>query len=332
MNVKYKQGFTLPEMLITVGVLSVVSLVVFMIFRQVSKTGNEVRDAAMFQVKAAKALTIIMTDIQSMSFVMTLQRNLVPHLEGGSHPATKQTFKLLNTLQESQLDPNVVKLNDEYLNFNRSDYNYPHNYMTFSIGLSDADYNIGKDPDTNINHAILVNYFLWRRDDDGDGKWRNADGTPEDAEADGFDNDNDGLDGEEPNDEGIAVGYQVTYSIVEKSRRVKQVKGRTYYLKYCQLSRTLFKPHNGSKKTEVLLDNVVLLSILPFKTEGGVRRLITADDLKAVWDTGASKYINNEGTQKFKISFDITLCVADPNGKVYTFKRVFTPMIFAAIE
>lgn len=331
MTMKWKKGFTLPEMLITVGVLSVVSLIVFMIFNQVSKTGNQVRDAAMFQVQAAKALGIVMKDMQSMSFVMTLQRNFVPIVQGGSHPQTKQTFQLTNTLQASQLDSSVVKLNDSYLQFNRSDYNYPHNQISFSIGLSDADYRTGITT-TNVNHPILVNYFLWRRDDDGDGKYQTSSTVSEDKEADGIDNDSDGLDGEEPEDEGLIVGYQVTYTIVERSRRVKSIGGKTQYLKYCDLIRTEYRPHNGQTKKETLLSNVVLFSILPFKSEGSVRQLITANDLKAIWDSGTSKYVYGSAISHFRISFEVTLSVADPNGKVYTFQRVFTPMIFSAIE
>ena len=328
---KWRKGFTLPEMMITVGILGVVSLIVFMIFSQVSKTGTAVRDAATFQVQSAKALSIIMTDIQSMSFVMTLQRNLVPVVQGGTHPQTRQTLQLTNTLQESQLDPSVVKLDEEYLQFKRSDYNYPHNTMTFSIGLSDADYKTGITT-TNVDHPILLNYFLWRRDDDNDGKYRTSATQPEDKEGDGIDNDSDKLDGEEPEDEGMIIGYQVTYSIVEKSRRVVTGPKGTQYLKYCQLTRTEYRPHSGKTRKEVLIDNVVLFSILPFKSEGSVRQLITANDLKAVWNSGTNTYDLGTGVSHFRISFEITLSVADPKGKVFTFQRVFTPMIFSAIE
>jgi len=331
-----KKGFTLTELIVTVGLLTGIMVLVYSIFDQVILVGNKVKNTIENQTSTNLALGTIMKDFQSMSFVMTLQRNLVPcSLTGGSHAQPKQTLKLLNTCTAAYISGTVVTLDKEIFKFDRSDYDYPFNSISFSIGLSDADFQSG----ISGNSAIRTNYFLKYRDDDNDGKSVNSNGTSEDSERDGIDNDlnssnttaADGLDGEEPDDEGMIVGYQVTYYLDMKNKiEVRNGDGTSKYIQFAELRRKQYFPHNNTTVDKVLVSNVVLFSILPFKVESGVRQIITPDLLTATWDSSTNKYTYGTALSNFSISFEVIICTSDIKGNIVPFKRVFTPMIFTS--
>jgi len=330
---KMNKGFTLTELILTVGILTGIMVLVYGIFDQVLKVGNKVKYTANNQLNTNWALSMMMKDFQSMSFVMTLQRDLVPcSIVGGTAKTPKQTLNLINTCTSAYLDSTIVTLDPDLLSFNRSTYDYPLNSISFSVGLNDTDYMLGLTGTTTASTTIKSNYFEEFRDDDGDGKYKNTDGTVEDNVRDGIDNDNDKLDGEEPDGTGMVVGYQITYYLVPSQKVM--VGGKYFY--FHNLYRKEYKPHTNTTKDQMILENVILFAIIPFRTDASVRKLITASNLAATWnqdlygkDSGGYEY--GEATSNFNISFEIVLCTGDAQGNIVTFKRIFTPMVFSAM-
>ena len=351
---KSKKGFTLIELVTALGILSGITLIAFIFMSQMLRIGNGTRDSIIRQQGLDMAFSRMVQDFSSMSFVMTQQRNLVPYKyidkNGTVHHNTKQTVRLygstsfeghninyqtsvfpkvvtteikdddgnvidIKTTQVGTLDP--TKLNCNY----NSESEIPHDGISFSIGISDADYNAG----VAGNNTIKTNYFLQYRDDDGDGKYILSNGEPEDNERDGLDDDGDGLDGEEPDIENAVVGYQVTYFCVPMDEKFYNIHGKKF--KFYKLVRKLYKPHNGYTKYEVLADHIVLFSIVPFKTSKDQRIYLAPTSLDISWDTSKNDYDYGE-LDDFNISFEITIVVGTLEGQFTPFVRIVTPIAF----
>jgi len=343
-----KNGFTITEALIAIFIFSIVSVAIYSSLSQLMEYSETIRNKAEIGQEVDIAFSTLMQDISSMSIVMTPQKNVVPLKvtdSNGNTSFTNQTLKFSDSINykgqtisfttsehpkweddnnDGDRDPDELKIgtlaSSKYDVDFQSESDIPMDGISFSIGLSDTDYNAGVNGDSSIrNH-----YFLYYRDDDGDGQVF-VDGEPEDPERDGIDDDGDGLDGEDPAVEGGVVGYRVSYFTVEMNDSWFELGGHRY--KKYKLIRREYKPHTGGERFRVLADNIVVFSVLPFKVVKDQRIYLSPDTLHLEYDSDEGEY-NYSRLNNFNLNFEIVIIAVTNPGSLIKFKRVFTPVLF----
>lgn len=344
-----KKGLTLIELFIVISLLSVVAIAIYNLFNVFIKQTIGVQEQIITEQKFDLGFYTMLNDFMSMSIVMTEMRDVVPNkivnTDGSLYLGpTKQTLKMEDSvsyegttysfttadgtfLEKTVSGDTLPVMKSEILDklYFASDSEIPKDGITFSIGITDADYEAGKSgTDTVIRDA----YFLEFRDDDGDGKI-SYDGSPEDDDRDNIDFDGDGLDGEEPAVVDAVVGYEVSYFLIPQADWFQKA-GHRY--KWFYLVRRLHKPHLQTKNPstyepsyKVLADKVVMLSIIPFKWVRGEKVYLSPESLYAERLSDGS--IDYRDTTNFNISFEIILVTATQTGKTSLFRRVVTPSV-----
>ncbi|HMA68670.1 MAG TPA: prepilin-type N-terminal cleavage/methylation domain-containing protein [Candidatus Mcinerneyibacterium sp.] len=349
-----KKGFTLTEMVVGAFILSLFAVLIYSAINQIGTFATNTRNRMEIGQELDTITSMMFRDISSMSMVMTPQKNLVPYkatFNSGDERITNQTLKFYGTVTyegstysyntsefpketeqwidedgDGVKDIGEVELleigtlqKDKYDVYFDSVGDIPRDGISFSIGIPDDVYSSGVGGD----NSIRSNYFLQYRDDDADGKTL-VDGEFEDPERDGFDDDGDGLDGEDPAIDGAIAGYHVTYFLVPSDGKWYEQNDHRY--QKFQLVRRLHKPHNGDTETRVLSERIVMLSILPFKTVKDQRIYLSPEDLDISQDSdGEFDYSNIDS---FNVAFEITIVGVTNEGRMVTFQRIFRPQLF----
>ena len=340
-----KKGLTLIELFITIAILGLISIAVYNLFNVFIKQSLGIQERIVTEQRFDIGFHTMLNDFMSMSVVMTGMRDVVPvktyNADGSLLKETNQTLLFSDSVDYQGTTysfhtaegtfllkdgTTILPIFDESLidtlYFN-SDNEIPRNGISFSVGLSDADYEAGHSgSDTNIRDT----YFLEYRDDDGDGRIL-YDGIAEDNDRDGLDTDGDGLDGEEPDVVNAVVGYQVSYFLVPESDWFQRGGKR---FKWHYLVRRLYKPHLAgtsgySPDFKIIAEKVALLSIIPFKWERGEKIYLPPDALNAYKQSDGT--INYGFTTDFNISFEVILVTASQTGATAVFRRTITPSV-----